>query len=478
MPLGSFNIYTYVHNVLDWLQYEKYNSNWITDYILIKLFQSEADIYVVPYPHIGHCMKTPGYTLHCKQLDSYNARNDINYNITKHVFDNLKYYDNNSNTSNKKCHLFLLSDYDILVQPWLIEQPLIAMYGPRLDYQRPKNRNKNYIQSPNGHIIIPQFNSAIQFQPSYIIGQQQEKRKQQHQQLDQDQYQSDNNKDGNNNNTNIIVKTVEEKKRNLSLVFIADDKNKGQRGSPRLYRTFLLNGLAKLKENDADINNNDTTLALIGGLPFISSSKVDTYTTSINSSIYDLYSKSIFCPVLPGDIAWQRRFFDVINCGCIPVVISYPINKNPKHNTRSWYVPEDNSYGIDDTWSVEETYPFVLQQKDNNIGINYSNFVIEITGNETNPGQSITNLITTLNTLLTDHHNTQQENENDNNGEASRKSELNNLKKSKSIIQQKQDSIRNEVGITFLYGVGPDAHRTNDAFAYLIRSLQSYSNTL
>ena len=56
--------------------------------------------------------------------------------------------------------------------------------------------------------------------------------------------------------------------------------------------------------------------------------------------------------------------------------------------------------------------------------------------------------------------------------------ESNNLKKSKSITQQKQDSIRNEVGITFLYGVGPDAHRTNDAFAYLIRSLQSYSNTL
>ena len=72
----------------------------------------EADIYVVPYPHIGHCMKTPGYTLHCKQLDSYNARNDINYNITKNVFDNLKYYENNSNTSNKNVIYFY---YQIMI---------------------------------------------------------------------------------------------------------------------------------------------------------------------------------------------------------------------------------------------------------------------------------------------------------------------------------------------------------------------------
>ncbi|OEU06992.1 hypothetical protein FRACYDRAFT_252625 [Fragilariopsis cylindrus CCMP1102] len=463
----------YVQDVLNWFQYTNYDSNWSTDSILIKLFQS----------------------------------------IQETIINNLQYYNN----ATKNRHLFLLSDYDLLGQPWFIQQPLLAMYGPRNDYdhtnsglllkssgnkRKPRNHqqrkrrerernkrkssSKNKKKSPNGHIIIPQFNSELQFQPSYM----ERKRKRQRRRKQPEQ---------------------KEQERTLSLVFLANDKNKRQKDSPRLYRSFLLNELTKLKQQQKQNNANNNT-ALIGGLPFISSNTMDIMAADSNSNIYDLYSKSIFCPILPGDITWQRRFFDVIHCGCIPVVISYPItiNKNPttrsnntknneRRRTRSWYVPENNNYGIDDTWSVEESYPFVAvqqqqqqqdQQKDqqdnnnnnnNNIGIQYNNFVIEIIGNETNPEQSITNLITTLNTLLIDHQNHNIENENDNNDEAVLLSETRSKtkeSKSKSIIQQKQDSMKTDVGNAFLYGIGPDAHRTNDAFAYLIRSLISYIQEL
>ena len=528
----------YVQDVLNWFQYTNYDSNWSTDSILIKLFQSypgriylndddvdadtEADndndndniIYVVPYPHIGHCMKSPNkYSLGCKQLNK--STNSTN-RIQETIINNLQYYNN----ATKNRHLFLLSDYDLLGQPWFIQQPLLAMYGPRNDYdhtisrslsssngngnkRKPRNHqqrkrrerernkrkssSKNKKKSPNGHIIIPQFNSELQFQPSYMERQRQRQRRRKQQEQ-------------------------KEQERTLSLVFLANDKNKRQKDSPRLYRSFLLNELTKLKQQQKQNNANNNT-ALIGGLPFISSNTMDIMAADSNSNIYDLYSKSIFCPILPGDITWQRRFFDVIHCGCIPVVISYPItiNKNPttksnntknneRRRTRSWYVPENNNYGIDDTWSVEESYPFVAvqqqqqqqqdQQKDqqdnnnnnnNNIGIQYNNFVIEIIGNETNPEQSITNLITTLNTLLIDHQNHNKENENDNNDEAVLLSETRSKtkeSKSKSIIQQKQDSMKKDVGNAFLYGIGPDAHRTNDAFAYLIRSLQSYIQKL
>jgi hypothetical protein len=44
---------------------------------------------------------------------------------------------------------------------------------------------------------------------------------------------------------------------------------------------------------------------------------------------YEKMRQSTFCPIVIGDLPYQKRFFDVIDTGCIPVVIDYG-NKNVK----------------------------------------------------------------------------------------------------------------------------------------------------
>jgi hypothetical protein len=88
-----------------------------------------------------------------------------------------------------------------------------------------------------------------------------------------------------------------------------------------------------------------------------------------------------------------------------------------------------------------------------------------VSGNETHPEQSIQHLLFTLNKLLIEHKNVNENNE------------ISTTTKHKSIIQQKQDALQNEVGNSFLYGIGPDAHvHQDDAFGNLLHSLKYYIN--
>jgi hypothetical protein len=118
-------------DVEDKIEKDLYNSNWNTDLALIRLFRTfpgrtfdpeEADIFVVPYPHMAHCMTTPGYGPECRQLPKIETKNQ--------VFSSLKYY--NSTTADR--HLFILSDSSFMSHPWIFQQPLVALYGPRWDH--------------------------------------------------------------------------------------------------------------------------------------------------------------------------------------------------------------------------------------------------------------------------------------------------------------------------------------------------------
>ncbi|KAG7351772.1 hypothetical protein IV203_007820 [Nitzschia inconspicua] len=62
-----------------------YSYNWITDLVLIRLFQTfpgrtydpqQADIFVVPYLHMAHCMKA-GYWIQCKSLPERGTSKDV-----------------------------------------------------------------------------------------------------------------------------------------------------------------------------------------------------------------------------------------------------------------------------------------------------------------------------------------------------------------------------------------------------------------
>ena len=173
--------FDFTRDVFEWFVRERYDSNWITDVPLIRLFQSfpgrvmdpaQADIFVVPYPHAGHCMKGPGYQLKCTQLDdNVNVNINANANATKTkttkdiVLNSLPYY--NESTADR--HLFFLSDFEMIGQPWIASQPLLVTYGPRWDHPSGTLRRKHPVyRSPPGHILVPQFNANLQFQPSFV----------------------------------------------------------------------------------------------------------------------------------------------------------------------------------------------------------------------------------------------------------------------------------------------------------------------
>jgi hypothetical protein len=280
----------------------------------------------------------------------------------------------------------------------------------------------------SGHIVIPQFNSRADFQPSVVNARLRQQ-------------------------TALIAQT-----KNLSLTFVADPTNPRMRVTPKYFRRFLLMDLEQIKSS-----HNGT----IGGLPFVASENVAQFMGPNNNAaeIYDLYRNSVFCPVLAGDETWQRRFFDAMACGCIPVVMSHelfdvtvPVSEfsNQHQNDgslghfqnratkMSWFVPQD-ALGISETWSVRETYPYVDL-------VDYSTFTVECPGNISDHGD-FSILIRTLDSLLAEHT-------------------ILEGQRSKSQLEMKQEALKRSV-TSFLYGVGPDAHRFDDAFAQLIRSIRA-----
>lgn len=85
-----------------------------------------------------------------------------------------------------------------------------------------------------------------------------------------------------------------------------------------------------------------------------------------------LYRDSIFCPFFRGDRPAQKRVFDTILSGCIPVVLAYHYEKD-HHNKTSYFAhgacPTSTVY----PWakgSFGENYP--------HMGIDYSELVVEI----------------------------------------------------------------------------------------------------
>jgi len=425
---------SYASDVYDWYVHERPESHWVTDLPLVRLFRTHpgvvddpslADIFVVPYPHAGHCMSAHGYKLGCRQLDERIVKETIQSKLAFYNF------------STACRHLFLLSDSDTIGHSWISSKPLVATYGPIWEHSSTKRKRPKY-RSSMGHIVIPPFQGDLRFQPSFVE-----------------------------------QEILREKKRDLSLVFVASDINKNMRKSPRIFRRYLLDELEQIRnkqeqQESSSFHANATTVARIGGLPFVASSNVGAFASH---DLYDLYRRSVFCPIIAGDITWQRRFFDAMACGCLPVVVSYPLVNNDSFRDhtkqyrpndtdstleqqqimqpRSWFVPEDGPHSIGDTWSVQESYPFVDQ-------IDYRSFVVECKGNTTHPKTTAKNIVQKLVSLLEEKPSL------DSNGDTIL-----------TVLEQKQIALR-EASTSVIYGVGPDAHRTNDAFAHLLRSIRSY----
>jgi hypothetical protein len=146
------------------------------------------------------------------------------------------------------------------------------------------------------------------------------------------------------------------------------------------------------------------------------------------------YGNSIFCPVLAGDVCWQKRFYDVIFTGCLPVVLEWT-DHNRSTSWRSWFKPTGTP--------VDECYPFMKGQfgNDDSIEIDYDEFVVRSPGNVSNK-KDVSSIRKTMALLVKDT----------------------------SRIQKMQLALM-KAAQRMSFGLGVDAHQSNDAFAHILRAL-------
>jgi len=128
----------------------------------------------------------------------------------------------------------------------------------------------------------------------------------------------------------------------------------------------------------------------------------------------------------------QKRFFDVIMSGCLPVVLAYNTSRVEGH--KSWFRPE----GV----SVESSYPFAKGLFDESVEIDYESFVVQVP-------DKVTNIKPILEAILEDP------------GELKRRQE--NMAKYAPLLS---------------YGAGKDAHKYNDAFLQIVKAIMHYMNGL
>ena len=145
-----------------------------------------------------------------------------------------------------------------------------------------------------------------------------------------------------------------------------------------------------------------------------------------------MYEESIFCPCFPGDTPTQKRFFDVILMGCIPVVLSFPTHVNGKPDARSWHQPGGQ-------W-MENSLPWAkgAGSLDPKHEVDYRSFVVEIK-------DDVKNIRPTIEALMQNYTEI-------------RRLQLNLMK----------------YAPYFSYGMGTDSHKHPDAFSQIMESMKFY----
>jgi len=135
---------------------------------------------------------------------------------------------------------------------------------------------------------------------------------------------------------------------------------------------------------------------------------------------WEKYRSSYFCPILEGDMPFQKRFFDVVLSGCLPVVVAFPAaGGNPHH---SWFKNNTLGYNF--------THPFSSM-------IRYSEFVVQI--------DDLGDIVSTLHQLLKD-----------------------------PVTIRRMQTALGKVVSKFSYGLGRDFMAPGDAFDTLLLSLEDY----
>ena len=270
---------------------------------------------------------------------------------------------------NEKRHLFLNVINYGNSNPAMRSRPLSLTIGPKY----------------TSDIIVPYLNSLPSFQPS------------------------------------VIINRGEEwwtRPRTYSMTYFFGISNSRMRNSPRIWRRHFMEEVQ---------HNWPNTL---GGLPY--AIRVMSQGKKPPPRFFThMYEDSIFCPTLPGDTPPQKRFFDVILMGCIPVVLAFESQVEGK-NVTSWHQPGG--------MQVEQSIPWAKGSGsiDPLNEIDYRSFVVEVKG-------GVENVLPTIEALMQNY----------------------------TEIRMLQLNLMKYAPL-FSYGMGRDSHKYPDAFSKILESLRFY----
>lgn len=344
--------------------------NFKSDIAIIDLFgsytkqtrnPSEADLFVVPYPHSSHCVWTAAQPDH-KWL--HNCRQVSAATLREKVFSQLEHFRGNENR-----HIFINTMETFHTHAILRQVPFALTIGPR---------------EKSTHIVVPYVNDDPSYQPSVVRGR------------DPKWW---------------------TRPRKFSVAYYFGSLNKQmKKTSQRKFRQYFLE----------EVRTNWTSSPYLGGLPYIVE---DLSSDGYNDDFFsEVYRDSIFCPALPGDAPTQKRFFDVTAMGCIPVVLSFPTSNG---TDVSWHA-EDSPFTVRDSFPFAKGSRSIAPEHE----IDYESFVVQVDG-------GVGNIKPTLESIM----------------------------RNVTDLRRRQLELMRYAPL-FVYGMGKDSHRYDDAFTQIMRSME------
>jgi hypothetical protein len=256
-------------------------------------------------------------TAHCACLNERAKCLKVSDNDIKlGVLDHLDYF----NASTRAKHVFLSSVQRDLNHPYMWRLPLVVTLEA--------NQQLCKLEQNCGHVLQPYVNTNANYQP---------------------------------NNPQFIQthesNSLEQRDYSIAAAmsgYIAADR----RHQPR--KEFILEMKGLVEQNQT-----------VGGLPVFVSG-LQRRVIEREDEILALYRRSIFCPCVRGDTPAQKRFFDVLLSGCIPVVLEF--EESHEVGFPSFFREKGTSTRL--------TYPFSkgIFYDEPTMGIDYRDLSVSING--------------------------------------------------------------------------------------------------
>jgi hypothetical protein len=269
---------------------------------------TKADVFVVPYPSSAHCACYDTKFARCRVKDHV---------IQSTLFDKLAYL----NSTTVKRHVFFTSGQSAVSQPLIAKQPLLVALEPH-KHDCPSGKNC-------GRISMPYVNTNPEYQPDEVFRR----------------------------------LSMPPKNRTYALAAVM---------STKIETTYVKNVRAEFMDVAESImtSYDNQTSGGIAGMPIMVTGLMNR-SLSDESDILGLYQDAIFCPCFKGDTPAQKRIFDALLSGCIPVTLEYSSFEKgyPSHFERKGS-------------SIRNVYPFARGSfyGDPEMGIDYGQIVVGING--------------------------------------------------------------------------------------------------